>query len=409
MGTLARWGLVSATVLMGGALLATVWSTHTSVGNASETLLRGQADMFLDGIRLRARRHRGPLTHRELGEVVDDLRADGLLYVAVFDYGGRIKAQAGTPLGTDAETEAAWADARPGTIEEIGGRVRATYGNRRAHRMKRKRRGPRPILIEFDPHVTRQLRTNAGRALGIGGVAAAAFLLMAIGLVRWFIRREALERQIEHERRLANLGAMSAILAHEIKNPLASLKGNAQLLARELPAGERRRAKADRVVAEAIRLENLTNDLLEFARSGDLHRSDAAPSELLRAAATAVSEDRIELDTRNAPAMWPLDAERILQVLTNLLENATQASDGTVSASAREEEGDLVFVVRDRGPGIPPDELDRVFEPFYTKRTRGTGLGLAVSRRIVELHGGAVTAANHDDGGAVFRVSIPRK
>jgi two-component system sensor histidine kinase HydH len=217
--------------------------------------------------------------------------------------------------------------------------------------------------------------------------------------------REALERRLAHERRLASLGEMSAVLAHEIRNPLASLKGNAQLLAELLPEGAKPRAKADRVVAEAVRLENLTNDLLAFVRTGELARAPVDPAALLREAAASVGAE-IAVESTAAPASWSLDGPRMLQVLTNLIDNAVQAGPpvrARVAASGRR----LVFEVADRGPGVDPADAERIFEPFFTKRTQGTGLGLAVARRVVELHGGTIAVDAEPGGGARFRVEVP--
>src|SRR5262249_51492106 len=156
---------------------------------------------------------------------------------------------------------------------------------------------------------------------------------------RVVLHREALERALEQDRRLAGLGRMSAILAHEVRNPLASLKGNAQLLAMALPEGDRTRARADRVVAEAIRLETLTNDLLEFVKPGMLRRDQADPAALLRDAAAGLPEPppgraaiAPEVDAAAAPPSWPLDRDRMRQVLTNLLDNARSAATARVAA-----------------------------------------------------------------------------
>ena len=128
---------------------------------------------------------------------------------------------------------------------------------------------PGSIVLEFEPRVAADLRSAAGQTLAVGALAAGGLLLVALALFRWILHREGLERRLEHERRLASLGEMSAVLAHEIRNPLASLKGNAQLLARAAARGRAStRAKAERVVDEAVRLETLTNDLLEFVRTG---------------------------------------------------------------------------------------------------------------------------------------------
>ncbi|MBE7448239.1 MAG: HAMP domain-containing histidine kinase [Kofleriaceae bacterium] len=267
-------------------------------------------------------------------------------------------------------------------------------------------------MLELDPRRVVALHEAATWSLVIGGAAAATLLLLTAVLVRWSLRREDAVRAVEQARHLASLGQMSAVLAHEIRNPLASLKGNAQLLARSLPDGERPRAKADRVVDEAIRLEHLTNDLLDFARSGEIRIADADPAQLLRAAAGEAApgpdDARITIDDAGAPRSWPLDAERIRQVLRNLLDNAVEMSEGPVEARVARDGGHLVFTVRDHGPGLGDADLDRVFEPFFTRRTRGTGLGLAVCKRLVELHGGTIAAANAPGGGARFELRLPR-
>jgi two-component system sensor histidine kinase HydH len=224
--------------------------------------------------------------------------------------------------------------------------------------------------------------------------------------VRIELQRRERERARERERRLASLGEMSAVLAHEIRNPLASLKGNAQLLAASLPAGEKPRAKAERVVDEAVRLERLTQDLLSFVRTGELARTDADVAALASTAAGAVTGE-VSLVTDGAPATWSLDSARVHQVLVNLLENAIAAGPPATLRVAKEHDA-LVMEIRDKGPGVPAADREKVFEPFFTNKTRGTGLGLAIARRVVELHGGTITVTDADGGGACFRIEIPK-
>jgi two-component system, NtrC family, sensor histidine kinase HydH len=197
---------------------------------------------------------------------------------------------------------------------------------------------------------------------------------------------------------------MSAVLAHEIRNPLASLKGNAQLLAAMLPSGEKPRAKAERVVEEAVRLEQLTNDLLKFVRTGAIERTEVDAGALLREAAASIPGEVIV----DAPAIrWSLDAGRMREVVVNLITNAVEAGP-PVRASVRATASTLIIEVADRGPGIAEEDRARIFEPFFTNKTQGTGLGLAVARRVVELHGGTIVALPDPAGGALFRVEIPR-
>lgn len=252
---------------------------------------------------------------------------------------------------------------------------------------------------------------RARRSLALSLLAGVALLGVAGGVWRFLRQREEAERQLELQRRLQALGEMSTVLAHELRNPLASLKGHAQLLAERLDENERERRKAERIVGEASRLEVLSETLLDFCRIGSVECMRVDPVELVRQAVREAGAEPVVLDDETAPKEWPLDPIRICQALVNVLRNARQASpegeDIEVRVLARGE--DLEVVVRDRGDGIPEGCEEQIFEPFFTRRTRGTGLGLAVARRTVEMHSGHLTASNAPDGGAVFTFSIPRE
>jgi two-component system sensor histidine kinase HydH len=407
--TLARWSAVVAIGLMGAALLLTVWTTHASIRDASETVVRGHADSFQQAIRTRIMDLPVPPTAADVQSLLEEHATLGLRYLVVQEQTSLNLVQAGTPRGGAlAPAFAAVPGDRPAYIQD--GRVRMFF---RALQRVPAPAGTEPrrrwfsIAMEFQPLQAESLRAASWRTLGIGALAATTLLLITAFFLRWVQRRESMAIELERARRLASLGELSAVLAHEIRNPLASLKGNAQLLAQSLPAGEKPRAKADRVVDEAIRLENLTNDLLEFVRSGELEKRQHDPRVLLSATADTVAPADIHIDVSGAPDVWSLDASRMTQVLTNLLENAVQAG-APVRARVGTENGRLVFEVSDSGPGVPEDERERIFEPFYTKRVRGTGLGLAVAKRVVELHRGTISVANAPGGGAVFRVALPR-
>jgi two-component system sensor histidine kinase HydH len=264
-------------------------------------------------------------------------------------------------------------------------------------------RGALWIAMEVEPVQARELRNASQRTLALGALGAVVLLGVAAWLVRAELRRREAEQARERERRLASLGEMSAVLAHEIRNPLASLKGNAQLLAASLPEGEKPRAKAERVVDEAVRLEKLTQELLAFVRTGELARSEVAPATLVRDA--AASFDGVTIDDAAAPATWSLDGARMREVLVNLLDNAVAAGPPVRVRVAGQ--GALVIEVSDSGPGVSADDRDKIFEPFFTGKTRGTGLGLAIAKRVVELHGGTIRVDDAPGGGALFRIEIP--
>lgn len=395
---LAGWSVVAVFVLVGMALLGTVWTTRTSVVKASDAVRRGQALAIEQAVRADLAELEGPPTAADVEAIARAHAADGLRYLALVEGRGRIVAAYGTPVGADT-IEAREANRR---YRELDGRVRLV-----TRPVRRAGGGARPsrVVLEIEPVQARALESQATITLGVGALAAAGLLGVAIVLVRREARRHAEERARERERRLASLGEMSAVLAHEIRNPLASLKGNAQLLAAMLPADAKPRAKAARVVDEALRLEQLTNDLLQFVRTGAIKRAPVDPGALVREAAASVSPD-VAVDTARAPATFSLDEGRLREVVINLVDNAL-AAGAPVTVAVAAERGRLVLEVADRGPGIPEADRERIFEPFFTGKTQGTGLGLAVVRRVVEQHRGTIAVADNPGGGAVFRAEIP--
>lgn len=395
---LAGWSVVATFVLIGIALVSTVWSTRTLVIDASETVGNGQALALEQAVRIDLADLDGPPTAVDLTDMLRDHNDEGLRYVGMVER-RRIVAEAGQPLGTGI----AESPTPDGKVEEVGG-GRLRLGVRPFKRL-RNGVGNWRLVIELEPTQGAAMRSSATLTLGIGALAAASLLGVAIVLVRREARRNAEERERERERRLASLGEMSAVLAHEIRNPLASLKGNAQLLAATLPSGEKPRAKAERVVDEAVRLEQLITDLLQFVRTGEIRRAPVDPGALVREAAGSV-EGAVTIDIAGAPANWTLDAGRIRQVVVNLVDNAVAAGP-PASASVRATNGKLVIEVADHGPGIPEEDRERIFEPFFTGKTQGTGLGLAVARRVIEQHGGTIAVHDNPGGGALFRAEIP--
>lgn len=250
------------------------------------------------------------------------------------------------------------------------------------------------------------------------GIASA---LAVAGLAAWAWRatkrRWDIERETERHRHLASLGEMSGVLAHEIRNPLASLKGHAQLLQETLDAQTQPKAhaKAERIVSEAVRIEGITTGLLEFVRTGVGQMQKEDLGALIRQVlADAASAETVLAKMPDAPVILEMDSGRMRQVLENIVRNAMEAQ-GDATADAKEPvevdlstaQGRARVLIRDHGQGIKTEPVERIFDPFFTTKTRGTGLGLAVARRITQLHGGTLTASNHPQGGAVFCLEVP--
>ena len=405
----AQRALLLIPLVMSAALVISLLASYVNVRNVLTTLIRGQGDFILDAVRRATWPSVDPVA---LDDLFREQEGEGLRCLVIFDgeqapdmVFGRcelpddpIQAAAVLRQALGAETD---------EIVEIGDRVRMV---RRGGTGGADGRVVRPLLVEIEPLMVRNLEGGAWRSLGIGGAASLALVIVAIGLWRLTRREEQAKESRERDRRLASLGEMAAVLAHEIRNPLASMKGHSQLLAARLEGGTPERDKADRVVREAVRLEELTSDLLSFVRSSHMERRDVDPREVLLAAAEEVGAERVELCVEGGPPRWSLDPRLVQQALTNLLRNALQASpdDKPAEASLETSADALVIRVRDHGEGIAEADRERIFEPFFTTRLRGTGLGLAVARRIAALHGGDIEAGNHPSGGAVFRMTIPR-
>jgi two-component system sensor histidine kinase HydH len=262
--------------------------------------------------------------------------------------------------------------------------------------------------------------------LGLAILTTLVILGINIALYRTLKQRERLAESLQRTRRLESLGEMAATLAHELKNPVGAIRGYAQLmreaqeaggLAGDDPEGERIKRAVETMVRESQRLEELVRRTLEFARPGDLELTTFDLRDVAGEAASLLAgkaEDRgvsIVTDHDASAVRVEADRGRIEQVLANLLDNAIEASEpgGNVVIAARTGPEGAVCEVRDRGRGIDPSRLDEIFQPFTTTRTDGTGLGLAVSRSIVEAHRGTVRARSEGEGkGAVFTVTLPR-
>lgn len=227
-----------------------------------------------------------------------------------------------------------------------------------------------------------------------------------------------LQDSFEHMKRterLSALGQLSAGLAHEIRNPLASIEGAATVL-QGAPDCEQRRSEFLQIIQkECRRLDRLLTNFLEFARprppafmSTDI---GLVLDSVIVLAGHALSPGCITLSKQlsdNMPVI-DCDAEQLKQVMLNLTLNAIQAMPhgGQITLSAGVEHRQAVIQVVDEGLGIRPDHLDRIFDPFFTTKANGTGLGLAVAHQIVQQHGGSVVARRNPSEGMTFAIMLP--
>lgn len=221
--------------------------------------------------------------------------------------------------------------------------------------------------------------------------------------------------QLKRADRLAAIGQLSASLAHEIRNPLASIRGAVDVLQQPQTPEELRREFRAIIEKECSRLEHLLASLLDFARPRPPEWRQVDVSQTLESTiallAPAAGRNRVTL-RQEVPAGLPLlecDSNQVRQVILNLTLNAIQAmpEGGEIVLSARSSGPTFIIEVRDCGHGVPPEHLGSIFDPFFTMKENGTGLGLAVAHRIVEQHHGTITARRNEDEGMTFSVLLP--
>ena len=223
-----------------------------------------------------------------------------------------------------------------------------------------------------------------------------------------------MEAAVRRSDRLAVVGGLAAGLAHEIRNPLASMCGSIEMLGGSPHLDEKERRLMHVVLSEAERLEALVRDFLSFARPASPEltalpgaRAVAETVDLFRPQAAGRG---IELQTSaDESLLVRADARQFRQVLWNLLGNAADAtpSGGLVRVRLARHGSHALLEVADSGEGIAPEDLGRIFDPFFTTKERGTGLGLAIVHRIVEAHGGELSVRSEPGKGSTFRVALP--
>lgn len=227
--------------------------------------------------------------------------------------------------------------------------------------------------------------------------------------------RKAAEDRLTHQASLARVGQMAAVLAHEVRNPLAGIRGAMQVLMGRRDADDPERAVMQEIVARTESLNALIDDLLVFARPRPPRLADVALRPVIDDVIAAVRQDPsgrgVEFENVGEPLEVRADADLTRATILNLVLNAAQALGGrgriTVS-TASTASGEVAVQVRDTGPGIPVDIRDQVFEPFFTTKARGGGLGLPIAQRTAELHGGELSVACPPEGGTVFTLTLPR-
>jgi len=280
------------------------------------------------------------------------------------------------------------------------------------------------ISSEFIDQEVASLQRDLQMKLWMGAGVAVLILVVAFSYVlRLLHRTRQLEAQAQMDDRIAHVGALAAGLAHEIRNPLNVLSMNLQMLEEELAGrpggtGQDTREFLAALQGEIRRLSTLVNNFLSYARPNQPKFETRDLNDVLRDVCTFVRPDfekrGLRLQVELSPYLPPveLDEGQIRQALLNILMNATHIlkAGGTVRVESRVgPQGEAIVAIGDDGPGIKPDDRERIFQVFYSGRPGGTGLGLSIAARIVEAHGGRIAVESEPGQGARFVLTLPRR
>ena len=227
----------------------------------------------------------------------------------------------------------------------------------------------------------------------------------------------AMEQALERSRRHAALGLMAAGIAHEIRNPLGTLRGFAQYFARSESSNDTTHEYANLMIGEVDRLNRTVSALLQFSRPHDAEIVPVDFGELLNRTIVFIQPDAdhqqvsLQLSLATPEMTWPADADLLQQVLLNLLQNSLAATPegGKIEVGAEQRENDLHVWVSDNGRGLSDEEQAKMFDPFFTTRKDGTGLGLAMVQQIVEQHNGQISVATKPGQGTRITLILPNQ
>ena len=291
---------------------------------------------------------------------------------------------------------------------------------------------PSPDREQHDAYLGRYLTTGKKKIIGIGRevvglrkdgstfplhLSVAEMMLEGrrhfTGVLHDLTHRVAMEQQLSEQKALAKLGEMAAVVAHEVKNPIAGIRGALQVITSRMGTGERDRPVMVEIMARLDGLDRIVQDMLMFARPRPLRKEPIAIEALIADTAALIGQDpgmaplKIEV---NGSAALTGDREMLQVVFQNILMNAAQAmaGQGAVNVNITVSDSKVCVDVIDNGPGMPEDVREKAFNAFFTTKHRGTGLGLPIALRVVESHGGSMRIDLPPSGGTTISISLPQ-
>lgn len=351
----------------------------------------------------------------------------GVLFVAISDEGGRILGSLGEVPGSKPETDELQRDLLASKIPSASRKIRLDGRN---------------ILEVISPVYLETMRIGLAR-VGLESDRAdqiltrnrnllfiSMALVILIGLFSlWFLymnqnrhlaRIEEMRKQLEQSERLSALGQLAAGVAHEIRNPLNAISLASQRLQREFHPETGKEEDFQRLTAvirdEIRRLNEIIEDFLSFSRSRRLEFRNHSVKDLLFKIVSLIEEEAksrgvsIQLQSLDSVHPVPMDVDKLQQAFLNIIKNAMESipGEGAVSISVEPSGGDWVSIkIRDTGSGLTPEEIERIFNPEYTTKEKGLGLGLPIAHEIVRGHGGRILVESRPGSGTTFDVRLP--
>jgi PAS domain S-box-containing protein len=291
---------------------------------------------------------------------------------------------------------------------------------------------PSPYHEEHDTYLARYLATGRAKIIGVGrevqgrrkdGTTFPLHLSVGemtiqgerrfTGIVHDLTDRVQLEGQLREQAALAKLGEMAAVIAHEVKNPLAGIRGAMQVFGDRMAREGADTQILTEIVARIDSLDQMMKDLLLFARPPKLKRSPTDLVPLVKMTADLLSRDPalrdVDIDVDGASPPISADSDMLRIVFQNLLINSAHAMQGKgrirVAVGTIDKDCQVTFI--DGGPGIPADIRDKIFTPFFTTKSRGTGLGLPTVKRLVDAHNGKIAVTCPPAGGTTVVIRLP--
>jgi two-component system sensor kinase FixL len=290
---------------------------------------------------------------------------------------------------------------------------------------------PSPDREQHDGYVRHYLATGEQRIIGIGrevtalkkdgtrfpvhlsvGEMVTGGMRSFTGILHDLSDRVQLEHRLAEQKSLAKLGEMAAVVAHEVKNPIAGIRGALQIITSRMPVDQRDRQVLLDIITRLDALNRIVQDMLMFARPRQLRHEPITLRNLLTDTVSLIERDpqmvKLEVAVSGAAEISG-DRELLQVVFQNILMNAAQAMEGTgrIDVTISQDDGRCRVRVSDRGPGMPADVRDKAFDAFFTTKHRGTGLGLPIARRVVEAHGGFIEIEVPATGGTTVTVALP--